>query len=332
MDKSIAVVGCGYWGKNLVRNFAELGALHTVCDSSHEVLSRFEALYPNVNRETNLEAVLASEAVKGVVIALPVALHYSVAKQALLAGKDVFVEKPFASNSSEGGELVELSEERKLILMVGHLMLYHPAVDVLKRHIQSGDLGEIYYLYSTRVNLGQVRSDESALWRLTPHDISLFLYLLGTYPEVVSAQGISYVQPHVEDVVFVTLRFPENVLAHIHASWLDPHKIRQLTVVGSKKMAVFDDMDPQHKLKIYDQGVVDDYDTASSPSGTLALRSEGIFFPRVDLTEPLSLECRHFVNCIESRSQPLSNGKQGLDVVRIVERIEEAMKGEGSKS
>ena len=332
IDKIIAVVGCGYWGKNLVRNLAELGALHTICDSSPEVIERLHKLYPNVNIETSFERVLADNEIKGVVVSSPAELHYSMAKQALLAGKDVFVEKPFVSNSSEGQELVELSEEQKLILMVGHLMLYHPAVDVLKRHIQSDDLGELYYLYSTRVNLGQVRSDESALWRLAPHDISLFLYLLGTHPEVVSAQGISYVQPHLEDVVFITLRFPKNVLAHIHVSWLDPHKIRQLTVVGSKKMAVFDDMDPQHKLRIYDQGVVNDDDMVSSLSGTLALRSEGIFLPRVDLTEPLSLECRHFVNCIQSRTQPLSGGKQGLEVVRILERIEEAMKGEGSKS
>jgi len=332
MDNNIAVVGCGYWGKNLVRNFAELGALHTICDSSPEALSQFDTLYPDIGRETSFDRVLANKEIRGVVISSPAALHYSIAKQALLAGKDVFVEKPFTSTSSEGQELVELSDKRELILMVGHLMLFHPAVSILRHYIQSGDLGDIYYLYSTRVNLGQVRSDESALWRLVPHDISLFLYLLGTYPEVVSTQGTSYVQPHLEDVVFITLRFPGNVLAHIHASWLDPHKIRQLTVVGSRKMAVFDDMDPQHKLKIYDQGVVDDYNTVSSISGTLALRSEGVFLPQVDLTEPLSLECRHFVDCIKSRSQPLSAGKQGLEVVRILESIDKAMKGKVSKS
>jgi len=328
MDRNIAVVGCGYWGKNLVRSFAQLGVLHTVCDSSREVLDHFATLYPDANRETSLDTVLSNDDVKGIVIALPADLHFPIAKKALLAGKDVFVEKPFTSSSAEGRELVGLSEERKLILMVGHLMLYHPAVGILKRHIESADLGEIYYLYSTRVNLGQVRSDESALWRLAPHDISLFLHLLGTSPEVVSAQGTSCVQSRLEDVVFVTLRFPQNVLAHIHASWLDPHKIRQLTVVGSKKMAVFDDMDPQHKLKIYDQGVAGDCDTVSSIPETLALRSEGVFLPRVDLTEPLQIECRHFIHCIEHRSQPLSDGKQGLEVVRILERIEESMKGD----
>jgi UDP-2-acetamido-3-amino-2,3-dideoxy-glucuronate N-acetyltransferase len=330
MDKNIAVIGCGYWGKNLVRNFAELGALHTICDSSPEVLSKIGSLYPKVGKETSLEAILANKEIKGVVISSPAALHYSMAKQALLADKDVFVEKPITSKSSHAQELVELAEKRKRILMVGHLMLYHPAVHILKHHIQSGDLGEIYYLYSTRVNLGQVRSDESALWRLAPHDISLFLYLLESVPEVVSAQGISYVQPNLEDVVFITLKFPEKVLAHIHASWLDPHKIRQLTAVGSKKMAVFDDMDPEHKLRIYDQGVVDDYDKLASPSGTLALRSEGVFLPRVDLAEPLSLECRHFLECIENRATPLSDGKQGLEVVRILEKIEKVMKSKAA--
>jgi len=332
MDRNIAVIGCGYWGKNLVRNFAELGALHTICDSSPEVLSKIGAFYPNVSKETNIDAVLANREIKGVIIALPTALHYPIAKKTLLADKDLFVEKPLTSKSSEAQELVNLAEKRKRILMVGHLMLYHPAVRILKRHIKSGDLGEIYYLYSTRVNLGQVRRDENALWRLTPHDISMFLYLLDTVPEVVSAQGISYIQPDLEDVVFVTLRFPEKILAHIHASWLDPHKIRQLTVVGSKKMAVFDDMDLEHKLRIYDQGVVDDYDKLASPSGALALRSEGVFLPKVNLAEPLSLECRHFLECIKNRAKPLSDGKQGLEVVRILEKIEKVMKGRVAKS
>jgi UDP-2-acetamido-3-amino-2,3-dideoxy-glucuronate N-acetyltransferase len=332
MDRNIAVVGCGYWGKNLVRNFAQLGALHTICDSNGEALSKLKAFYTSVHTKTSFEAMLAETEIKGVVISSPAALHYSMAKQALLADKDVFVEKPITSKSSEAQELVELAEKRKRILMVGHLMLHHHAVRILKRHIQSGDLGEIYYLYSTRVNLGQVRRDESALWRLAPHDISLFLYLLEDFPEVVSARGVSYVQPHLEDVVFITLQFPQNVLAHIHASWLDPHKIRQLTVVGSKKMAVFDDMEPEHKLRIYDQGVVDDCNKLASPSGTVALRSEGVFLPRVDVAEPLSLECRHFLECMKSRSTPLSDGKQGLEVVRILEKIEEVMKRERAKN
>jgi UDP-2-acetamido-3-amino-2,3-dideoxy-glucuronate N-acetyltransferase len=332
MDKNIAVIGCGYWGKNLVRNFAELGALHTICDSESKALSRLESLYPNIKKETSLDTVLSNDEIKGVVIALPAALHYTVVQKALLAGKDVFVEKPFTRKSSEARSLAELSEERKQVLMIGHLMLYHPAIQILKRQIQSGDLGEIYYLYSTRVNLGAVRRDESALWDLTPHDISLFLYLLDDVPEVLSAHGTSCIQPHLEDVLFITLKFPRNILAHIHASWLDPHKMRQLTVVGSKKMAVFDDMEPEHKLRIYDQGVVEDYNNLASPLGTLALRAEGVYLPRIDLAEPLSLECRHFLECIKNRAKPVTDGREGLRVVRLLERIDEAMKRTGGKS
>jgi len=332
MARNIAVVGCGYWGKNLVRNFAALGALHTVCDASSAALKSLTASYANLNTETEFHRVLENKEVKGVVIATPAALHYSMAKQAMLAAKDVFVEKPFTLNSAEAAELAEIAEKRKQVLMVGHLMLYHPAVHILKRHIKAGDLGEIYYLYSTRVNLGQVRRDESALWRLLPHDISLLLYLLESSPEVASAEGMSYVQPNLEDVVFVTLEFSQKVLAHIHASWLDPHKVRQVTIVGSKKMAVFDDMEPEHKLKIYDQGVVDDHDKLASSSGTLALRSEGVFLPKVDLAEPLWLECRHFLECMENRSTPLCNGKHGLEVVQILEKIDEVLKRKRAKS
>ena len=328
MGKIIAVVGCGYWGKNLVRNFAGLGALHTICDSSPEVIERLHKLYPNVNIETSFERVLADNEIKGVVVSSPAALHYSMIKQALLAGKDVFVEKPFVSNSSEGQELVELSEEQKLILMVGHLMLYHPAVDVLKRHIQSDDLGELYYLYSTRVNLGQVRSDESALWRLAPHDISLFLYLLGTHPEVVSAQGISYVQPHLEDVVFITLRFPKNVLAHIHVSWLDPHKIRKVTVVGSKKMAVIDDMESSEKIRIYDKGV--NFTGNYTAYGEyLTLRIGDILIPNTQNVEPLRLECQHFIDCILNNTTPRSDGEDGLRVVRVLNAAQQSLKQGG---
>jgi len=326
MDRNIAVVGCGYWGKNLVRNFAELGVLHTICDSNPRILSDLESQYANVRKETNLGTVVADKDIKGVVIALPAALHYSAAKQALLAGKDVFVEKPLTSKSSEAEELVELAERRNLILMVGHLMLYHPAVHVLKQHMQAGNLGDIYYLYSTRVNLGQIRRDESALWRLTPHDISLFLFLLGDSPKTVSAHGRAYVQPYLEDVVFITLKFPQNILAHIHASWLDPHKIRQLTVVGSKKMAVFDDMEPKQKLKIYDKGVVPDYNAASSFSGALPLRSEEVLIPQIDLTEPLLLECQYFVDCIKMRRQPLSDGRSGHQVTKILEAAQRSLR------
>lgn len=315
MDKNIAVVGCGYWGKNLVRNFAELGALHTICDASPKLLEGFKPSYPDVNTKVDFSKLLRDDSIKGVVIATPAVLHYPMAKEALLAGKDVFVEKPFTTSSKDAQELVELSEKTQRVLMVGHLLLYHPAVQMLKQYIQSGELGEIYYLYSTRVNLGQIRQDENALWRLVPHDIAMFIYLLDESPVVASAQGSSYLQPDFVDVVFVTLRFG-GVLAHVHASWLDPHKIRQLTIVGSKKMAVFDDIEPEYKLQIYNKSVV---------NNTLSTKSGEVVFPQVKLAEPLFLECQEFIKCVAERRQPLSDAKQGVEVVRALEALQELL-------
>lgn len=309
MDRNIAVIGAGYWGKNLVRNFADLGVLHTICDANAKVLGQLASQYPQSNTETEYSRVLQSEEIRGIVIASPAALHYDMARAALLAGKDVFVEKPFTNNSHDAQELLELSVKKKGILMVGHLLLYHPAVQTLKRYFQSGELGDIYYVYSTRVNLGQVRQDENALWRLVPHDIAIYIYLLGESPVVTSAQGSAFLQPDFVDVVFVTMRLGR-VLAYVHASWLDPHKIRQLTIVGSKKMAIFDDMEPEHKLQIHDKTV---------DSKTLAITSGAVTFPRLDTTEPLLLECQEFINCMRERRQPLSDARQGLEVVRTLE-------------
>ncbi len=315
MAGNIAVIGCGYWGKNLVRNFARLNALHTICDSDPDRLAQFQSLYPSARTEADYEHVLQDREIKGIVLATAAVSHYSMAKEALSADKDVFVEKPFTTNSKDAQDLVELSQEKRRILMVGHLLLYHPAAQMLKRYIQSGELGEIYYLYSTRVNLGQIRQDENALWRLVPHDIAMFIYLLDESPVVMSAQGSSCLQPDFVDVVFVTLRLGK-ALAHVHASWLDPHKIRQLTVVGSKKMAVFDDMEPEYKLQIYDKGVI---------SNSLLTRSGDITFPQLALTEPLFLECQEFINCISERKQPLSGAKLALKVVEALEVAENLM-------
>jgi UDP-2-acetamido-3-amino-2,3-dideoxy-glucuronate N-acetyltransferase len=319
MDKNIAVVGCGYWGKNLVRNFAELGPLHTICDADPKVLQQIVSRYPEVNTETEYQQVLRSEEIRGVVIATPAVLHYSMAKEALLAGKDIFVEKPFTIRSRDAQELLELAEKHQRIVMVGHLLLYHPAVQELKKYIHSGELGEIFYLYSTRVNLGQIRRDENALWRLVPHDIAMFIYLLDDSPIVVSAQGSCYLQPDFVDVVFVTLRFSK-VLANVHASWLDPHKIRQLTVVGSRRMAVFDDMEPEYKLQIYDKQV----ETTS-----LSIKTGEVKFPRVQLTEPLYLECREFIECVKEHRMPLSDAALGLKVVATLESLDRLLQSGG---
>jgi len=321
MTRNIAVIGCGYWGKNLVRNFAQLDALHTICDADTNRLDELKSLYPGVNTQSDYQQLLENQEIKGVVIATPAGLHYPMAKEALLAGKDAFVEKPFTTSSADAEELLELSERQHRVLMVGHLLLYHPAVQMLKEHIQSGDLGDIYYLYSTRVNLGQIRLDENALWRLVPHDIAAFSYLLDESPTVVSAQGSSYLRPDSVDVVFVTLRFGK-VLAHVHASWLDPHKTRQLTVIGSRKMEVFDDAEIEYKLRLYDKGVIND---------TALVRLGEVLLPRLSPTEPLFLECQDFVKCVAERNQPLSDAKQALEVVKALEAAAQLMQEEGSQ-
>lgn len=313
----IAVVGCGYWGKNLVRNFAQLGVLHAVCDIDSEIRQQIALSYPDVEAVSDYNDILQDKEINGVVIATPPNLHYPMAKQALLAGKDVFVEKPFTTNVKEAEELVTLSMSEQRILMVGHLMVYHPAIQMLKKYIQEGELGKIYYLYSTRVNLGQIRYDENALWRIAPHDIAIFIYLLDTIPSVISAQGYSYLQPNLVDVVFAGLRFGE-VVAHFQVSWLDPHKIRQLTVVGNRKMAVFDDMELEHKLKIYDKGV---------RGNSLLIREGEVVVPEIEIAEPLYSECVEFIECIETRRQPLADAKQGLEVVKVLETVSKLIQG-----
>jgi len=322
MKKNIAVVGAGYWGKNLIRNFHKLGVLHTVCDIDEKSIGdASESIGHKVFVTTNYQEVLDSPLIDGVVIATSSSLHHTMTKQALLAGKDVFVEKPFTLNVSDAEELVKLSVDRKRVLLVGHLMLYHPAIQLLKDYIRSGELGEIYYLYSTRVNLGQVRNDEDVLWRLSPHDISIFIYLLGGTPSVISAQGFSYIQSGLTDVVFALLKFGE-VAAHIQVSWLDPHKVRRLTVIGSKKMAVFDDTAVNHKLTVYDKSV---------NKADLSIQSSGTVLPDADTADLLATECEAFVTAMQTRVQPLSGAEMGLEVTKVLEAASKIMRMEENR-
>ncbi len=317
MNKNVAVVGCGYWGKNLVRNFARIGALHTVCDADSTRLQAIASDHPGTEMQSDYERLLENDDIAGIVLATPAASHYSMAKEALIAGKDVFVEKPFTTNTAEAMELLELSRRERRLITVGHLLLYHPAVRMLKEYIKSGELGDVFYIYSTRVNLGQVRRDENALWRLVPHDIAMFAYLLDAFPEVVSAYGGSYLRPGAVDVVFVTLKFG-NAIGHVQASWLDPHKTRQATLVGSEKMAVFDDMEPEYKLKIFDKGIVND---------TLAARTGEVIFPGVPIMEPLYAECKEFAECMDTREAPTSGPELGVKVVEALEAAQNLIDG-----
>jgi predicted dehydrogenase len=327
MDKiTLGVIGAGYWGPNLIRNFSSLPncRLQSVADTDESRLKKINGQFPGVATTSNPKDIIDSD-LAAVVITSSASTHYSLARQSLLAGKHVFVEKPLCLTVAEAEELVKLADERRRVLMVGHLLLYHPALKMIKDLIAAGEIGDVFYVYSTRVNLGRIRSDENALWSLCPHDISMILYLLDESPRAVFASGESFIQKGIHDVVFVELFFASTKLAHIHASWLDPHKIRKLTLVGSKKMVVFDDSESQEKLRIYDRGVSAGTGFASYPEN-FALRFGDIHIPQIPSGEPLRIECAHFLECITENKKPLSDGRNGLAVVKILSAAEQSLK------
>ncbi|MBM4447584.1 MAG: oxidoreductase [Chloroflexi bacterium] len=322
MRSEIAVVGSGYWGKNLVRNFAELGALHTICDTDPKILKSFASLYPNVNAETDYHRVLANQEVRGVVIAAPAVSHYLIAKEALSLEKDVLVEKPLALEVGQGEELVELAERNNRVLLVGHLLEYHPAVVKLKELIDNGELGKINYIYSNRLNLGKFRTEENILWSFAPHDISIILLLIGEMPLEVSAHGGYYLHQDIADVTLTTLGFRNGIKAHIFVSWLHPYKEQKLIVVGDKKMALFDDTNPKEKLFLYSHEI-DWIDRRPVPRQK---NPESIDVP---LAEPLKLECQDFLDCIQSRRKPKVDGHKGLQVLRILSSCQQSLEDRG---
>jgi predicted dehydrogenase len=314
----IGVVGAGTWGKNHVRTVAGLAdaELTAVCDTDAKVRERVARQYPAALVTGEVPALL--EAVEAVIVASPAATHATVARQAIEAGKPVLVEKPFALSGRDAEAVAKLAEQRGLPVLAGHLLVYHPAVEKLREMVQQGELGRVFYLYGLRVNLGQVRTDENALWSFGPHDVSVALYLLGEEPVRVAAQGKSYLQPAIEDVVFLTMEFASGVLAHVQMSWLDPHKERKLTVVGAKKMVVFDDMEPREKLRIYDKGV-DRPPEYGSFGESLAIREGDIFIPRIPAVEPLAAELAHFVRAARGTEAPRASAADGVRVVRVLE-------------
>jgi predicted dehydrogenase len=315
----IGVAGTGDWGANLLRNFANLPGVRLValCDSDPRRLSEAAARYPQARAYPEVGALAAATDVQAVVIAASAVTHYELARTLLEAGKDVFVEKPLSLEVAHAEALVELAQRHRRILMVGHLLLHHPGVRYLKGMVERGELGDVRYIYSQRVNLGKVRRDENALWSFAPHDLSVILHLLDAEPVDVVARGSAFLQPAVEDVVFVDLRFPGGRLAHLHVSWLDPHKIRKFTVVGSQKMVVFDDMEASEKIRVYDKGV-DRAGQVVSYGDALTVRSGDIVIPKISLQEPLRIECQHFVDCVRERKTPLTDGADGLRVVRVL--------------
>jgi predicted dehydrogenase/acetyltransferase-like isoleucine patch superfamily enzyme len=278
---TIGQVGLGYWGPNVLRNLVNLAEcwVKKCCDIDAQQLEKIKQRYPFTELTQDYNELMSDREIEVIVITIPASTHYQLAKEALGAGKHVFVEKPITLDIGEAEELIDLGERRRQVLMVGHLLIYHPAVTKLKEYVDSGELGEIHYIYSSRVNLGKIRHDENAMWSFAPHDLSVALYLLGEDPAAVSAHGMAYLRPDVEDVVFIMVRFPQDKAAHLHVSWLDPHKVRRITVVGSKKMAVFDDMESAEKLRIYDKGV--DNLHYSSYGEFLTLRFGDIYIPKI---------------------------------------------------
>ena len=317
---SVAVVGVGGWGKNLARNYSQIpdARLKYLCDLDDKKLQAMQSQFQPEGVTTRYEDLIGDDDLDAIVIATTGPSHFELCRSALLAGKDVYVEKPMVLSVPDAEELVRLADEQSRILMVGHLLEYHPVVQKLREMISSGELGDVRYIYSQRLNLGTVRMDENALWNFAPHDISVILYLLGLNPSDVSARGQSYLQPGIEDVVFMTINFGDKAMGHVHVSWLDPHKTRKITIVGSKRMAVFDDLEPNEKLKIYDKGaeINTDYDTFAEYVG---LRFGDITMPYIRVSEPLRVECEHFLRCVRERTTPMSDGQDGLRVVRVLE-------------
>ena len=318
----IAVVGLGYWGPNLVRNFDELAELTWLCDLDPGLRERFAARYPNARVTADYAELLADDSVDAVVVATPVPTHHALAKQALEAGKHVLVEKPPAMRGAEMDELVELAAARDLVLMPGHLLLYHPGVTKLKELVDRGELGDVLCVYGNRQNLGIVRTNENALWSLGVHDLSVILYLLDEDPETAVAHGRDFLTAGVEDVVFCFLRFPSGKIAHMHLSWLDPHKMRKLTVVGREKMVVFDDMELERKVTVYEKSPWKRAETY----GEWQTRSGDIYIPKISTDEPLRLECSHFLALVAGEGDRQKVARDGARVVRALEMLTESLR------
>ncbi len=324
-DIGIAVIGTGYWGKNLVRNYAELGRLRLICDKNELLLEELRFQYPSMEVCLALNDILSREDIKGIVIATPAETHFTIAREALLSDKHVFVEKPLVLNAYEADELIALADEKRRCLMVGHLMHYHPAFEKLKQLITSGYLGRINYIYSHRLNLGKIRREENILWSFAPHDISMILALAGEYPESVLATGGNYLHQKIADVTTTHLEFSSGLRAHIFVSWLHPYKEQKLVVVGDKKMAVFDDTKPwSEKLLLYPHEI--------KWEGGMPVPNRGK--PErveVEEKEPLRAECEHFLHCIATRKVPITDGREGLQVLRILNACQRSLNENGKR-
>jgi predicted dehydrogenase len=321
---TVGVVGLGYWGPNLARNLAAIAGCEVrwLCDEDASARARVAAAHPGARASAEIDELLEDQELDAVVLATPVPTHAELATRVARAGKHCFVEKPLATNAAGAARAVKAAEAAGKMLMVGHLLEYHPGVLKLRELLKEGELGELYYVYGNRLNLGKLRADENALWSLGAHDVSVVLALIGEEPTKCVAHGRGYVRSEVEDVVFCYLKFPSGVVAHLHLSWLDPHKERRMTVVGSKRMATFDDMRIEGKVTVYDKGFDREFDEDVRSWGEYIARSGDSWSPRIANAEPLRLECEHFIDCVRTGSTPRSDGESGLRVVRVLEQLQ----------
>jgi predicted dehydrogenase len=332
----LGIIGLGYWGPNLVRNFASAGGgrVTVLCDLDEKRAESVQHRFcPEARLVSDPKSVAADRNVDAVAISTPIRTHYDLGRLFLEAGKHVFIEKPLAASARECQKLIDLAEAAKRVLMVGHVFEFNPAVRRVKEYLDAGELGRLFYVYSQRVNLGRIQHDVNALWSFAPHDISIMNYWLGQEAVRVSARGFSYLSSGVEDVVFVTLEYPGGIGVNLHLAWLDPRKIRLMTIVGSKKMLVYDDVSLDAKIQLYDKGIAGLHDFLESPETyaefQFQIRAGDVVIPNLHFSEPLQNECRHFVECVETGNRPLSDGQSGLRVVRVLEAAERSLRHRG---
>ncbi len=331
---NVGLVGLGYWGPNIARNLARIpGAnLKWLCDLSTDLHDRYRSTFPGVQFTSELDDLLGDPDLDAVFLASPVPSHHPLGLRCLEAGKHTFIEKPIALSAAQAEQLVSAAEARDLRLMVGHLLVYHPAVEMVKAMVSSGELGDLLYAYTNRLNLGQFRRDENALWSLGVHDVATLMHIIGETPTEVAARGESYLHEGVEDVVFGHMRFASGILAHIHLSWLDPHKMRKMTLVGERRMVVFDDMEADRKVTIYDKGFARE-ESRRGGSGSwgeyISKREGDIQIPRISPAEPLRREVEHFLECISTGATPITDGVAGLEVVRVLEAMQQSLENGG---
>lgn len=334
MLRNIAVVGCGAWGLNYVRVLSELrgqGVVVEACDTRQERLVQVIQRFPTLRTTTDLDDVLDNTWLDAVVVSTPASTHYEIARQCLLAGKHVLVEKPLTLRVEESEDLIALAQARERVLMVGHTFLYNSGIWKMRECMQRRDFGQVYYLQATRTNLGPFRQDVHAVWDLAPHDVSICNYLLGMQPQWVSAVGTRHLHPDREDAAFITLTYPDNIIANIHVSWTTPHKVRQVTAVGSEQMIVFDDLNNVERVRLYQKGVsLAEIDVDSFGEFRLLVRDGDIISLHVEPSEPLKNQCLHFLECVNEGRQPQTDGYNGLEVVRVMVAIETSLRQHGA--